>query len=94
MKIFIGNLSSRITEKELQLLFAPFGQVSSVKIAVDGSNQRSRGFGFVTMTARTLGEQAVAALNATLVHQQLIDVHEAIISERWSDVYKDIIEIV
>lgn len=92
MDIFIGNLSSRTTEKELQLLFEPFGKVRDVIIAVDGGNQRSRGFGFVTMAARITGEQAVAELNTTLVHQQPIEVHEAIVSERWEDVYKNQIE--
>ena len=92
MNIFIGNLNSRTTEKELRLLFEPFGEVRSVKIAVDDHNQRSRGFGFVSMAARMPGQHAVAELNALIVHQQSINVHEAIISERWGDVYKDLIE--
>ena len=52
MKIYVGNLSYDITEKDLEEAFEAFGQVASVEIIKDKFSGRSKGFGFVEMSAR------------------------------------------
>jgi RNA recognition motif-containing protein len=77
MNIFVGNLSSETTEKHLEGLFTPFGEVRSVKIIVDGYTRRSRGFAFVEMPERSHAETAIEKLHNTSLHTQSITVNEA-----------------
>ena len=49
MKIYVGNLSFNTADQDLQALFAPFGQVDSVRLIRDHATGQSRGFGFVEM---------------------------------------------
>jgi RNA recognition motif-containing protein len=63
MKIFVGNLSHEVNEEELNTLFSEHGNVSSVKIVRDGSNQMSRGFGFVEMPRKVDAKKALRTLN-------------------------------
>lgn len=42
MNIFVGNLNYRLSEEELQALFAEKGEVTSVKIIMDRYTGRSR----------------------------------------------------
>jgi len=55
MKIYVGNLSSEITEEELRQEFEAFGEVESVNIITDKISGRPRGFGFVEMTSDRRG---------------------------------------
>jgi RNA recognition motif-containing protein len=63
MKIFVGNLALDVSEDELNSLFAEHGNVSSVKIIRDNSNQMSRGFGFVEMVRKVEAKKALKKLN-------------------------------
>ena len=85
MNIFVGNLSTHTTEKELSVLFGTFGEVRSARIVMDNYTRRSRGFGFVEMALRENGEAAVGSLNKTMVERQSIVVHEATITDRLRD---------
>ena len=49
MNIYVGNLSFKVSESELEELFKEFGTVDSVKIITDKFSGRSKGFGFITM---------------------------------------------
>ena len=49
MKIYVGSLSYKATEEDLNQAFEGFGQVESVKIIKDRYSGESRGFGFVEM---------------------------------------------
>ena len=77
MKIFVGNLSDQAEDNDLKTLFAAFGTVISVKIAVDSYTRKRRGFAFVEMGDRAMGEDAIDKLNNTLFMQQTIVVNEA-----------------
>ena len=55
MNIFVGNLSFKTTEQDLQKEFEAFGEVDSVKIIVDRETLKSRGFAFVTMPDQASG---------------------------------------
>ena len=63
MNIFVGNLSFRTTEQELQREFEAFGEVGSVKIITDHNTLKSRGFAFVEMRDR---DQALAAMPGSI----------------------------
>ena len=63
MNIFVGNLNFRTSEDELQAHFEQFGSVTSARIIVDRTTQRSRGFGFVEMENTADGEKAISELN-------------------------------
>lgn len=77
MNIFVGNLSSQTTEKQLENIFTPFGEITSVKIITDNYTGRSKGFAFVEMPERLNGEKAVADLNNSSLHGQSLTVNEA-----------------
>ncbi len=62
-KLYVGNLPYRVTEDQLQVLFAKAGKVESVKIVTDVASARSRGFGFVEMTTSEEGEKAIEMFN-------------------------------
>ncbi|XZF15771.1 RNA recognition motif domain-containing protein [Chitinophagaceae bacterium MMS25-I14] len=77
MKLFVGNLSSHTTEKQLEHLFIEFGEVKSATIITDNYTRRSRGFGFVEMENRESAEKAILKLNNTSLQGQTIVVNEA-----------------
>lgn len=82
MNIFVGNLNFQTTEEQLQDLFIPFGEVSSVKIVIDKFSGRSRGFAFVEMPERLQGESAVDDLNNYVLDSRLLIVNEAKTQEK------------
>ncbi|MEX2599588.1 MAG: RNA-binding protein, partial [Dehalococcoidia bacterium] len=53
MKIFVGNLSYRMSDEELEATFSPYGEVVSAQVVMDRETNRSRGFGFVEMADDT-----------------------------------------
>ena len=77
MNIYIGNLSYQITTSDLRDLFEPFGEVDNAKIITDRYSGNSKGFGFVEMTNRNDGQQAVDELNGKEIQGRTIKVSEA-----------------
>jgi len=77
MKLFVGNLPFKITEGELQDLFAEHGEVSDVFIPLDRSTNRPRGFAFVTIDDNAAAQAAIEALNGTELGGRNINVNEA-----------------
>jgi len=63
-RIFVGNLPFSATETQLNELFSPHGEVTSVSIVKDKFTDRSRGFAFVEMAAADAATAAIAALNS------------------------------
>jgi RNA recognition motif-containing protein len=59
-KLFVGNLSFKTTEAQLEEAFSKSGKVVSVAIPTDRDTGRKRGFGFVEM--QTV-EEANTAVN-------------------------------
>jgi RNA recognition motif-containing protein len=64
-KLFVGNLSFRTTEEDLQDLFSQAGNVTSVAIIKDRDTGRSRGFAFVEMGSQVEAEKAISLFNGT-----------------------------
>lgn len=77
MNIYVGNLSSDVSEEDLTNLFSPFGQVKGVKIIRDMFSQDSRGFGFVEMPGQTDAQNAIKDLNNQNLKGKNIVVNEA-----------------
>lgn len=62
-KLFVGNLSFKLAESDLERLFGESGQVVSVSIPTDRDTGRKRGFAFVEMGTGEEAEAAIQALN-------------------------------
>ena len=77
MKIYVGNLSYRMTADELKTLFSQFGQVDKVDIIIDRDTGQSKGFGFIEMPVNGDAEKAIAGLHGTEVGGRTITVHQA-----------------
>ena len=50
-KLYVGNLSFRVTSEDLEEHFATAGAVQSANVVMDRETGRSRGFGFVEMAS-------------------------------------------
>jgi len=77
MNIYVGNLSTEVTEDDLRKAFEDHGQVSSAKIITDKFTGVSRGFGFVEMPSKGEAESAINGLNGTELMGQPLTVNEA-----------------
>jgi RNA recognition motif-containing protein len=77
MKIFVGNLSRRVTPDALQQLFETFGQVASIEIIKDKFSGESKGFGFVEMASKTEADAAMSGLNGRELDGKSLTVNEA-----------------
>lgn len=77
MKIFVGNLSRRVTQEALQQLFETFGQVDSVEIIKDKFSGEAKGFGFVEMSSKDEAQAAMSGLNGRDLDGKALTVNEA-----------------
>jgi RNA recognition motif-containing protein len=82
MRIYVGNLSFNTDEQQLEQLFAPLGQVESVRLIRDQATGRSRGFGFVEMADSGQGQAACQALDQREFEGRRLTVNEAKPQER------------
>ncbi|MBV6495624.1 MAG: RNA-binding protein [Acidobacteria bacterium ACB1] len=62
-KLYVGNLSFRVTSEDLQEHFATAGAVESANVVFDRETGRSRGFGFVEMGSEDAATAAIAQFN-------------------------------
>lgn len=77
MNIYVGNLSFDATESDVENAFAAFGEVKTVNIVKDRETGRSRGFGFVEMSERQAGQEAIEGLNLKEIAGRAVTVNEA-----------------
>jgi len=75
VKVFVGNLSFKITQDQLKDAFKSIGGVVSANIITRGP--RSLGYGFVEFSSRSDAEKAVASLNQTELDNRPINVEIA-----------------
>lgn len=66
-KLFVGNLSFKLTEQELEELFSRSGTVVSVAMPTDRETGRKRGFAFVEMETQAMADEAVKQFNGQTV---------------------------
>ena len=76
-RLFVGNLSSEVTQDDLHAAFAAYGLVSSAEIVMDRSDGRSKGFGFVQMPSQAHAVAAIQGLDATDLKGRSINVSRA-----------------
>ena len=76
-KLFVGNLSFKATENQLQDMFAPHGNVLEVDMIMDKFTGRPRGFAFVTMETKEGADAATNALNGKSIDGRALTVNEA-----------------
>lgn len=76
-KLYVGNLSFDVENADLEELFAPHGSVRSAQVIMDRDTGRSKGFGFVEMSADSEAMAAISALNGREFKGRALTVNEA-----------------
>ena len=76
-KLYVGNLTYKITETDLQELFSHYGTVQSAQVIVDRETNRSKGFGFVEMDSDAEAQAAIQGLNEHEYDGRRLMVNEA-----------------
>jgi RNA recognition motif-containing protein len=78
MNILVSNLSSNIIADDLIAMFSVYGEVSYAAIVRDKKSGRSKGNAFLEMPHEAEGEQAIFALNHSVLDGMEILVQEII----------------
>jgi cold-inducible RNA-binding protein len=76
-KLYVGNLSFDVQNSDLEEMFAPHGSVRSAQVIMDRDSGRSKGFGFVEMSADGEASAAISALNGCDFKGRAMTVNEA-----------------
>ena len=76
-KLYVGNLTYGVTDRELEQLFAAHGTVQSAQVIMDRDTGRSKGFGFVEMGSDAEAQVAIQALNGKEIEGRALTVNEA-----------------
>ncbi len=76
-RLYVGNISFKVTEDDVKELFSQAGEVVSVKLIKDAATGRLRGFGFVEMASKEEGQKAISMLNGNNFMDRNIVVNEA-----------------
>jgi RNA recognition motif-containing protein len=76
-KLFVGNLSFKTTENDLQDAFAACGTVVETNIMMDRMTGRPRGFAFVTMSSPEEAEKAIEELHGKEIDGRALTVNIA-----------------
>ena len=76
-KLYVGNLTYKVNESDLEALFSQFGTVQSAQIIVDRDTNRSKGFGFVEMDTDAQAQAAIDGLHERDYDGRNLTVNEA-----------------
>ncbi len=76
-KLFIGNLSWDVRDEQLKEIFSAVGTVEEAVVIMDRIKNRSKGFGFVTMSSEEEAQNAISEINGKEVDGRPINVSEA-----------------
>lgn len=76
-KLFVGNISFKATEDDINSLFADAGTVVSVHVVTDTHTGQSKGFGFVEMSSEEEAKNAIELLNGKVLLDRPVTVDEA-----------------
>ncbi len=76
-KLYVGNLSYTVDSNQLQDLFGQIGAVQSANVIMDRDTGRSKGFGFIEMSADGDAQTAIDKLNGTDLGGRAMNVSEA-----------------
>ena len=76
-RIYVGGLPYSATDQELEEMFSPHGKVVSATVVSDRYSGQSKGFGFVEMEDDGEAQNAINALNGTMMGGRSLTVNEA-----------------
>ena len=76
-KLYVGNLSFRVSSDDLHAHFSQIGSVDSANVVQDRETGRSRGFGFVEMTSDEDAQKAISEYNGAEYDGRAMVVNEA-----------------
>jgi len=76
-KLYVGNLSYGISDRDLEKLFAQYGTVRSARVITDRDSGKSKGFAFVEMDSDSEAKAAIDALNGSELDGRAMTVNEA-----------------
>ena len=76
-KLYVGNLTYRVSSSDLEQLFSQYGSVESAEVISDRDTGRSKGFGFVEMSSDAEARAAIEALNDHEHEGRRLTVNEA-----------------
>ena len=76
-KLYVGNLSFDVTNKDLEELFAQAGACESVAVITDRTTGQSRGFGFVEMASNADAQKAIQQFDGQEFKGRGLKVNEA-----------------
>ena len=76
-KLYVGNLSFRVSSDDLLEYFSGAGSVESANVVQDRETGRSRGFGFVEMSSEDDANNAIAQFNGQEFDGRNMVVNEA-----------------
>ena len=76
-KLYVGNLSFEVTDKDLEELFAQAGVCESVAVISDRATGQSRGFGFVEMGSNADAQKAIQQFDGYELKGRALKVNEA-----------------
>lgn len=76
-KLYVGNMSYKVTSEDLQKRFAECGDVVSVNIVFDKFSGQSKGFGFVEMATEEGAQDAIKKMHNAPLYGRGIVVNEA-----------------
>ena len=76
-KLYVGNLTYRVSSSDLEQLFSQFGSVESAEVISDRDTGRSKGFGFVEMSSDNEARAAIDALHDQEHDGRRLTVNEA-----------------
>lgn len=75
MKLYVGNLDYQISNDGLEQLFAQAGKIESARVVTTIAGN-PRGFGFVEMSSREEGAEAIAQFNGREINGRRLIVNE------------------
>ena len=85
MKLYVGNMSFKMTLDDLKKEFSKFGDIEEAVIISDKFSGRSKGFGFITFTNDDDGNKAIAEMNKKEIDGRELTVNEARPMEKRED---------
>ena len=77
MKLYLGNLPYEASESELREFLSPYEPLVDFHLPLDRDTGRPRGFAFVTLSSREIGEKAIEELDGADFNGRPARVREA-----------------
>ena len=76
-KLYVGNISFKLGERELEEAFEAHGTVTDIHLINDRETGKFRGFGFITMATEEEAQAAIEGMHGSLVDGRPLTVNIA-----------------